>query len=93
MSEISVLIKIFVQFSVKDTEGQHILYHCLHATKRHQLCLELALRYGAIVHEIVSSYSQRYIYFWTPGRWPNGSYKISPVHRSVCPGFFSESRL
>ena len=44
---------------MKDVEGNHILYHCLHATKRHQLCLEIALRYGADVHLVVSYIAKR----------------------------------
>jgi len=36
--------------SLRDLDGNNICNYCLHATKRHQECLNLAIKYGANVH-------------------------------------------
>ena len=53
--EIIVDIDCAFAFSTaRDKEGRNILFYCLHATKRHQECLELSLKYGAYQHNVVS---------------------------------------
>ncbi len=52
---LKILKCVFHLISVaKDKEGKNILYYCIHATKRHQECMELCLKYGAYQHNIVS---------------------------------------
>ncbi|XP_057289679.1 ankyrin repeat and EF-hand domain-containing protein 1-like isoform X1 [Hydractinia symbiolongicarpus] len=38
--------------SAKESEGRNILYFCLCPTKRHQICLETAIKYGAYIHNV-----------------------------------------
>ena len=45
---------ILFPLSAKDTDGRNILFYCLHGTKRHEQCLELALKRGADIHVMVS---------------------------------------